>query len=83
MPTTSLLEHFLMFDWPANTKCVFFSYLLVREARECTNKHLFCHTCVFAWSLTYGENSQKCPMCRADQRTYRPNKEVSSLYHVY
>jgi hypothetical protein len=40
------------------------SYLIVNDCRQCDNKHLFCHTCILAWSMTFGENSQKCPMCR-------------------
>ena len=54
-------------------------FLIVNECRQCDNRHLFCQTCAFAWTLTYGENSQKCPMCRCDQREYKQNKEVDKV----
>ncbi len=55
-----------------------FSYLILKDAVECGNKHLFCHTCVFAWTMTYGENSQTCPVCRCEQRNhYAPNLEIN------
>ena len=52
------------------------SLLLLKEARQCDNKHHFCHTCIFAWSLTLGANSQKCPVCRCEQRSYLLDKEL-------
>ncbi|ELU03701.1 hypothetical protein CAPTEDRAFT_217937 [Capitella teleta] len=55
------------------------SFLIVNDCRQCDNKHLFCHTCVFAWSMTFGENSQKCPMCRCPQTEYLTNKEVNRI----
>lgn len=51
-------------------------YLVSRQAKECDNGHLFCTTCVFAWSMTYGANSDKCPVCRSKQAEYRPRAEV-------
>ena len=49
---------------------------MVHDPRECVNKHAFCSTCIFAWSMTYGANSDKCPMCRVKQPTYQENKEI-------
>ncbi|KAK2161737.1 hypothetical protein LSH36_110g01028 [Paralvinella palmiformis] len=54
-------------------------FLIVNECRQCDNRHFFCHTCSFAWTLTYGENSQKCPMCRCEQRDYKQNKDVDKV----
>ena len=56
-----------------------FSFLILNEPRQCCNKHLFCETCIFAWSMTYGENSQKCPVCRSEQRKYEPNSDIRRL----
>lgn len=54
-----------------------FSYRVVNECRQCANHHKFCVTCIFAWSLTYGENSQLCPVCRNPQESYEVCKEAS------
>ena len=53
-----------------------FSFLILNEPRQCCNKHLFCETCIFAWSMTYGENSQKCPVCRSEQSKYEANSDI-------
>jgi len=38
--------------------------MIANECHCCDNKHVFCHSCILAWSMTFGENSQKCPFCR-------------------
>lgn len=43
---------------------------MLRNPQQCDNKHKFCATCVFAWSMTYGANSDKCPVCRCKQPQY-------------
>lgn len=53
-------------------------YLVLKETKECINKHMFCATCIFAWSMTYGANSDKCPVCRAEQKDYKSNKDIDS-----
>ena len=50
--------------------------MVLNEPRQCDNKHLFCETCIFAWSMTYGENSQRCPVCRCEQKRYDTNVDV-------
>lgn len=40
------------------------SYMIANECRCCDNKHAFCRSCILAWTMTFGENSQKCPFCR-------------------
>lgn len=52
------------------------SFRIVNECRQCSNNHKFCATCIFAWSLTFGENSQLCPVCRNPQTSYEECKEV-------
>ncbi|XP_013387331.1 uncharacterized protein DDB_G0283357 [Lingula anatina] len=51
-------------------------YLVANRCKQCQNKHLFCGTCIFAWSMTYGANSDKCPVCRVVQTDYADNKEI-------
>ena len=58
------------------TRCCCCSYMVLNEPRQCDNKHLFCETCIFAWSMTYGENSQRCPVCRCEQKRYDTNVDV-------
>lgn len=57
---------------------------MLRNAQQCDNKHKFCATCAFAWSMTYGANSDKCPVCRSKQHMYssdvNTDKEISSKW---
>ena len=55
-----------------------YSYLVLREPQQCDNKHKFCATCVFAWSMTYGANSDKCPVCRSKQHEYARDRKIES-----
>lgn len=61
-----------------------FSYLILRDVKQCDNKHRFCATCVFAWSMTYGANSDKCPVCRSKQTEYsdddKYNQEILNCW---
>ena len=59
-----------------------FSFLVVKDCHECKNKHLFCHSCIVAWSMTSGQNSQCCPYCRCEQTVYASNKAVDRLIEV-
>lgn len=61
-----------------------FSFMVSRDPRNCNNKHIFCATCVFAWSMTYGANSDKCAVCRVKQQDYHNNKKIEAeMMHKY
>ncbi|KAK3103571.1 hypothetical protein FSP39_020215 [Pinctada imbricata] len=42
-------------------------YQVLKDPRQCPNKHKFCYSCIFVWS-TSGPHSNhgKCPVCRTD-----------------
>lgn len=58
--------------------------MILRDVKQCDNKHRFCATCVFAWSMTYGANSDKCPVCRSKQTEYsdddKYNQEILNCW---
>ena len=43
---------------------VCFSFLIANDCRLCDNDHVFCHSCIVAWSMTFGDNAHRCPVCR-------------------
>lgn len=51
---------------------------MLRDPRQCDNSHKFCNTCVFAWSMTYGANSDKCPVCRNKQLEYSKDNKIDA-----
>ncbi|XP_067933180.1 uncharacterized protein [Watersipora subatra] len=53
-------------------------YLVLHDPRKCDNDHKFCNTCVFAWSMTYGANSDKCPVCRSKQLEYSKDSQTAT-----
>ncbi len=55
-----------------------FSFLILRDPRQCPSKHLFCSSCIFTWSLSSNEGRNKCPVCRTAGR-YKPNFKLESL----
>lgn len=50
----------------------------MRDPQQCDNNHKFCATCVFAWSMTYGANSDKCPVCRCKQHEYARDRRTDT-----
>ncbi|KAI0231060.1 hypothetical protein LSAT2_018573 [Lamellibrachia satsuma] len=54
-------------------------FMVVKDCHECRNKHIFCHSCIVAWMMTSGRNSQRCPLCRCAQTEYTSNAEVDRL----
>lgn len=71
-----LISNFLFrsFDWSFG----FYSFLVSRDPKQCDNKHNFCATCIFAWSMTYGANCDKCPVCRHKQQDYLSNRKANT-----
>ena len=53
------------------------SFLILRDPRECPNHHLFCASCIFRWSMNFGETNSKCPVCRTEGR-YKPCAKTDS-----
>ncbi|KAK3605839.1 hypothetical protein CHS0354_002477 [Potamilus streckersoni] len=54
-------------------------YNILKETRECSNKHRFCYSCIFVWSTSGNPiNHGRCPMCRADGYYVR-NKAVDEI----
>ncbi|KAL3851979.1 hypothetical protein ACJMK2_015668 [Sinanodonta woodiana] len=54
-------------------------YNILKETRECSNKHRFCYSCIFVWSTSGNPiNHGRCPMCRVDGYYVR-NKRVDEL----
>ncbi|XP_074645097.1 uncharacterized protein LOC141901635 [Tubulanus polymorphus] len=53
-------------------------YQILKEAKQCTNKHHFCGPCIFVWSTSStSEGSDKCPMCRAEGE-YTPCYQINN-----
>ena len=59
-----------------------FSFMMVKDCHECMNKHVFCHSCIVAWTMTSGQNSRRCPLCRCEQTTYARNRAVDRQLEV-
>lgn len=56
-------------------------FMILNDARQCRNKHNFCASCIFAWSLTTSANSDKCPVCRS-KGSYQKNEKLNNmLFH--
>ncbi|KAK2177355.1 hypothetical protein NP493_603g01019 [Ridgeia piscesae] len=51
-------------------------FMVVKDCHECMNKHIFCHSCIVAWTMTSGQNSNRCPLCRCEQTAYAQNRAV-------
>lgn len=48
-----------------NLLCILlYSFMVAKDAHWCTNKHLFCAACIYAWSMTGEGNTDRCPVCR-------------------
>lgn len=42
-------------------------YQIMKEVRECKNKHRFCYSCIFVWSTSGNPvNHDRCPVCRTE-----------------
>ena len=53
-----------------------FSYQILKDARQCENKHKFCYSCIFVWSTSGNPtNHSRCPVCRVEG-LYVRNPEV-------
>ncbi|XP_067930037.1 uncharacterized protein [Watersipora subatra] len=39
-------------------------FMMVKDPHTCSNKHLFCATCIYAWAMTSDDNKDRCPVCR-------------------
>ncbi|KAF6034974.1 hypothetical protein EB796_006717 [Bugula neritina] len=57
--------------------CCQICYMLAKDAHVCTNKHLFCASCIYAWSLTSDSNTDRCPVCRVSG-TYSSDDIITS-----
>lgn len=42
-------------------------YQIMKEVRQCSNKHKFCYSCIFVWSTSGNPiNHDRCPVCRTN-----------------
>ena len=54
----------------------YFSYQILKDPRQCANKHKYCYTCIFVWSTSGPHtNHGRCPVCRTDGHYVR-NREL-------
>ncbi|XP_013408267.1 uncharacterized protein LOC106172197 [Lingula anatina] len=54
-------------------------FLVANDVRQCRNRHNFCASCLFAWSMTSGANCDKCPVCRAPGPYHKNTKLNTEL----
>lgn len=67
----------IYFQYECDKICVVpSSYQVLKEARQCINKHKFCSSCLLVWSTTGQYNNRDgCPVCRT-RCDYLRNLEV-------
>lgn len=42
-------------------------YQILKDVRQCGNKHKFCYSCIFVWSTSGNPvNHSRCPVCRGE-----------------
>ncbi|KAH3828074.1 uncharacterized protein DDB_G0281497-like isoform X1 [Dreissena polymorpha] len=58
-------------------------YQILKDARQCENKHKFCHSCIYVWSTSGSPvNHSRCPVCRVEglyMRNEQINAKISEL----
>ncbi|KAL5013203.1 hypothetical protein ScPMuIL_007473 [Solemya velum] len=53
-------------------------YQLLKETRQCVNRHRFCYNCIFVWSTSGPTgNHGRCPVCRVEG-VYLRNKDIDN-----
>ncbi|CAG5124388.1 unnamed protein product [Candidula unifasciata] len=70
-------EHFLdLTEEEKDEFCCNICYQVLKETRQCMNKHKFCSSCLLVWSTTGQYNNRDgCPVCRT-RGDYLRNLEV-------
>lgn len=54
-------------------------YQILKDVRQCENKHKFCYSCIFVWSTSgHPINHSRCPVCRVDG-SYVRNYELDEI----
>ncbi|WAR25775.1 hypothetical protein MAR_011479 [Mya arenaria] len=58
-------------------------YQILKDVRQCENKHKFCYSCIFVWSTSGNPtNHSRCPVCRVEGlyvKNERLNNEILDL----